>query len=457
MYVQMGKNLRLGKVGIFVLLVAGIFGALNYSDDISQFMPSGIFTPDDEGLVVGAFNVQVFGTTKAAKEDVMDVLGEIIRSYDLIAIQEVRDSSGTALPALLEEVNSDGSRYAYVASERLGRTVSKEQYAYFYNMDTVRLAGVPQTYPEPEGTDPFHREPFIVRFVGTEDPVSAVCAVIHTDPDEATEEINALPAVVDWCATAYPEEPDVIVMGDFNADGTYFDEESASPLRASMFHWLIGNECDTTTGDTVRTYDRIVITSSLDDEYTGTAGVFRYDDLFGVMSPLLTQVSDHYPVYAVFSTGDSGGSAFSGAGSFLSNLTVPLPGSSVTAVPTEPVSPLPCTGEVPTTAVQSWTVVITGVSPADEWVAIQNTGSGVVPQDMAGWVLTDDTGKNCYTFPEYSLAPGEMVTVYTGAGDEAPGSLYWGRVQDVWNNDGDVAYLYEPNGRLVSSYIVEAV
>jgi endonuclease/exonuclease/phosphatase family metal-dependent hydrolase len=420
-------------------------------------VPSGIFAPDDEGLVIGAFNVQVFGTTKAARGDVMDVLGEVVRSYDLIAIQEVRDRSGTALPALLEEVNSDGSRYAYVASERLGRTVSKEQYAYFYNMDAVRLVGAPQTYPEPEGTDPFHREPFIIRFAGTEDPVSAVCAVIHTDPDEATEEINALPAVVDWIATAYPEEPDVIVMGDFNADGTYFDEDSVSPLRAMGYHWLIGNECDTTTGDTVRTYDRIVITSSLDDEYTGTAGVFRYDDLFGVAPPLLTQVSDHYPVYAVFSTGDSEGSAFSGAESFLSNLTLPLPDSAAPADAKDPVSPLPGTGEEPTQDAIVWTVIITGVSPSDEWVAIQNTGTGGVPQDMSGWVITDETGKNRYTFPEYSLGSGEMVTVYTGAGDDMTGSLYWGRVQDVWNNDGDVAYLYEPGGLLVSSYNVEAV
>jgi len=270
-----------------------------------QFIPSGTGGPEYEGLVVGAFNVQVFGTTKAARGDVMDILGQTIRSYDLIAIQEIRDSSGTALPALLEEVNSDGSQYTYVASERLGRTVSKEQYAYFYNTETVKLLGAPQIYPEPEGTDPFHREPFIVWFEGTRDPVSAVCAVIHTDPDEATEEIDSLIDVVDWINRTYPSEPDVIVMGDFNADGRYFDEESECPLRAIDYTWLICNDCDTTTGDTVMTYDRIVITRSLDDEYTGTAGVFRYDDCFGVSSPLVTGVSDHYPVYAVFTTGDA--------------------------------------------------------------------------------------------------------------------------------------------------------
>ena len=429
MYVQMGKHSRLGKVGIFVVLVAGIFGALNYSEDIWQFVPSGTAGPDDEGLVVGAFNVQVFGTTKAARDDVMDILGKTIRSYDLIAIQEVRDSSGTALPALLTEVNSDGSQYAYVASERLGRTVSKEQYAYFYNMETVRLLGVPQTYPEPEGTDPFHREPFIVWFEGVQDPVSAVCAVIHTDPDEATEEIHSLPDVVDWINTAYPSEPDVVVMGDFNADGRYFDEESVCPLRASEYHWLIGNDCDTTTGDTEMTYDRIVITPSLEDEFTGTAGVFRYDDVFGVVSPLLTGVSDHYPVYAVFTSGDVTGPS--------------SPSPAATPAATESLAE---------ESVSAWNVTITGVSPADEWVTVQNTGTSSL--DMAGWVLTDDSGSNRYTFPRYSLGPGEMVTVYTGMGTPAIGALYWGRTQDVWNNKGDVAYLYEPDGQLVSSLCV---
>lgn len=434
MYVQMGKRSLVGKLGIFVLLVAGIFGALNYGDDIVRLMPAGNGGPDGEGLVVGAFNVQVFGTTKAAREDVMDVLGQTIRSYDLIAIQEVRDSSGTALPALLTEVNSDGSRYAYVASERLGRTVSKEQYAYFYNTDTVRLRGVPQTYPEPAGTDPFHREPFIVWFEGTQDPVSAVCAVVHTDPDEATEEIEALTDVVDWIYTAYPSEPDVIVMGDFNADGTYFDEESDIPLRAPGYRWLTGNDCDTTTGDTVWTYDRIVITESLADEYTGTSGVFRYDEWFGVSPPLLTAVSDHYPVYAVFTTGDAAQDEAA---------AVPL---SVTAAPSAPL---------PGEQVSASDVVITGVSPADEWVTIQNAGT--LSQNITGWMLVDDTGSNRYTFPRYQLAPGGLVTVYTGTGVPAEGVLYWGRTQDVWNNDGDTAYLCMSGGELVSSFTVDAV
>jgi len=46
----------------------------------------------------------------------LDVLADIIRTYDLIAIQEIRDASQTSLPALVNIVNADSSQYDYVVS-----------------------------------------------------------------------------------------------------------------------------------------------------------------------------------------------------------------------------------------------------------------------------------------------------------------------------------------------------
>jgi len=283
----------------FSLLVVAVFVILAFQQDVMVFIPASWGDGNDDGLKIGAFNVQVFGTTKTANGEVMDVLGQIIRSYDIIAIQEIRDSTGTALPALLEEVNSDGSLYAYVAGERLGRTVSKEQYAFFYDTQTCLLIGTPQTYPEPEG-DVFHREPYAAFFAGREGGFSAVLVTIHTDPDEAEEEIGALADVVPWAQDAFGGEEDVIVMGDFNADGSYFDEDTYPPLRASGYTWLITNDMDTTTGSTDCTYDRIVITDSLLDGYVGKKGVDRFDVTYGLDPTRTAAVSDHYPVYAVF-------------------------------------------------------------------------------------------------------------------------------------------------------------
>ena len=46
----------------------------------------------NETLQIGAFNIQVFGVTKASKPEVMDVLARIIHTYDIIAIQEIREN-----------------------------------------------------------------------------------------------------------------------------------------------------------------------------------------------------------------------------------------------------------------------------------------------------------------------------------------------------------------------------
>ncbi|HEX7576323.1 MAG TPA: hypothetical protein VF360_08085 [Candidatus Methanoperedens sp.] len=72
-------------------------------------------------IKLAAFNLQIFGTAKAGKPEVMNVLSKIIRNYDVIAVQEIRDESQTALPKLKVAVNSVGSpQYDYIVSEPAG-------------------------------------------------------------------------------------------------------------------------------------------------------------------------------------------------------------------------------------------------------------------------------------------------------------------------------------------------
>ena len=300
-----------------MLLITVSYGCIESFHTSSNFLPdatpypSPTPTPSDnldlggnqfsnETLRIGAFNIQVFGISKASKPEVMDVLADIIRTYDVIAIQEIRDASQTALPSLVDLVNADGSQYDYVVSERLGRTTSKEQYAYIFNTDTVEIINTPHTYPEPSNTDPFHREPYIASFKALGGNFDATFIVIHTDPDEATAEINGLGAVVSYAQGSYLDEQDFIVMGDLNADGAYFDEEGTSSLSGGEYYWVINDGVDTTTKSTEYTYDRIIITDSAVSDFTGDAGIYRFDIEYGLSEDETTAVSDHYPVYAEY-------------------------------------------------------------------------------------------------------------------------------------------------------------
>jgi len=50
----------------------------------------------------------------------------------------------------------------------------------------------------------------------------------------------------------------------------------------------------------------------------------------------------------------------------------------------------------------------------------------------------------------YTLGAGSTVTVYTKKGTNSATELYWGSSGPIWNNEGDTAYLFDNNGKLVS-------
>ena len=56
-------------------------------------------------------------------------------------------------------------------------------------------------------------------------------------------------------------------MGDLNADGSYFDEDSISDLDA--YYWVIDDSQDTTTMSTDYTYDRIILTLQVNQVCSG--------------------------------------------------------------------------------------------------------------------------------------------------------------------------------------------
>ncbi len=256
--------------------------------------------PEPELLSVGAFNVQIFGVTKMDKPDVPAVLVDIARRYDLLLVQEIRDKSETAIVELLDLINADqDDPFALLTSDRLGRTWSKEQYAFFYRPSKLTVL---DSYHYDDGVEPdedlFEREPIVVRF-GTTTGTDFAAVALHTDPDVAPAEMDFLADVLEDVAVRL-EEQDVILLGDFNAGCDYLRPDELSGLELyqdPLVDWWIGEEADTTTTSTYCPYDRILTHGDVSRlTVPGSGGVFLFDQAFA-LSPTLTQaVSDHYPV-----------------------------------------------------------------------------------------------------------------------------------------------------------------
>src|SRR5450759_2058289 len=106
------------------------------------------------------------------------------------------------------------------------------------------------------------------------------------------------------------------------------------------------------------------------------------------------------------------------------------------------------TGSITSSSTES-TVYVSNLNLKDEWVKVTNKGSS--PVSLTGWKIGDDGSKHTYTFPSYTLDSGSAVTVYTGKGTSTATELYWQLGSPIWNNDGDIAYLFENSGKLVST------
>jgi endonuclease/exonuclease/phosphatase family metal-dependent hydrolase len=260
-------------------------------------------TSETQTTKIAAFNIQIFGKTKSDKPEVMVVLTNIVREFDIVLIQEIRDATEQTIPNFIQQINqANGALYSYIESPRLGRTTSKEAYAYIYNTQTVQfIQGSDYVYND--NNDVFEREPYIATFkIGNFD---FTLAGIHTKPEDAYNEIGNLTTVISSIQTAKPNEKDIIVMGDFNADGSYYNEDDTSnPLKAPQYNWIITNNIDTTV-KTDNTYDRIIILdTTLNHEYdAGTAQAFHFDQAYGLNNQtFFEEISDHYPVFAQYKT-----------------------------------------------------------------------------------------------------------------------------------------------------------
>ena len=267
-------------------------------------LPSGhstpIDTPADQGVstvTLASFNIQSFGPTKMGNATVMAILVDVVRHFDIVAIQEIRSLDQTIVERFVQQINAHGAAYRYVLSPRLGRGSYQEQYAFIYN--TRRVALVPgSVYTVMDERDDFHREPMVATFYARTDqstrPFTFTLVNIHTDPDDVSAELSVLDDVVQGIRRLSPED-DVIVIGDLNAR----PERYGHLLHLPSVGWALRDGQATNTRRT-KSYDNLVFDQSQTVEFTGRAGVIDVESVYQLDRAAALKVSDHLPVWAEF-------------------------------------------------------------------------------------------------------------------------------------------------------------
>jgi endonuclease/exonuclease/phosphatase family metal-dependent hydrolase len=254
-------------------------------------------------LRIASFNIQVFGESKASKPQVMDILARIVRRFDIVAIQEVRAKDQSIIPQFVDLINQTGRQYDWAVSPRLGRTVSKEQYAFIFDRASVELDRN-ALYVIDDPDDLLHREPYVasfrVRGPPSEQAFTFKLVNIHTDPEEAKAELDVLDDVYYAVRDDLSNEDDVIILGDLNVN----DERLGELGRVPGIAWVVTRTPTNVLG--TEQYDNILFHSASTREFTGRGGVFDFLREYNLTQEQAEEVSDHLPVWAEFSLYEGG-------------------------------------------------------------------------------------------------------------------------------------------------------
>jgi endonuclease/exonuclease/phosphatase family metal-dependent hydrolase len=293
--------------------VSGLFSLAHASPNIGP-----------ETIKIATWNIQNFGKTKASKQGVMEIIAQNLRDYDIIAIQEISNLHEMQDPGCPRNENScpdnitDGAKHhancnliggaldyylnsAYSVNYEFifSPHIKDERYLFVYNPDKVEFLfaeimddpndSQPICDAAQENTGRMLRQPFKGNFRAGEFEFTLLTA--HTSPSKNAEELEGLEL---FFRDAESEgNKNIILLGDFNADCSYLRPSDNIALRGSRYIWAVEDSADTTVSNTDCAYDRFIFTKEVQDYYTGQ---------WGVVTDISLDVSDHYLVWAEFST-----------------------------------------------------------------------------------------------------------------------------------------------------------
>ncbi len=285
----------------------------------------------DRNLIIGTWNLRKFGAIHRSWEEnsgspkrnlrALAYIAEVVRHFDVIAIQEVlRDT--TAVRMLVDEFL--GNDWGLILSDvNAGVKGLGERLVYLYDRRRVQPSGLAGEIVLPPHKDlghqeQFDRSPYFVGFRANKERFALLTAHIRfgSGPADRRPEIVRFAQftaaeIRDRARFAGAEEANLIVLGDFNIEARRADDPLfAAFVAAGLMVPEALRDVRTNYAQTVKHYDQIAwFMGDLTLLTNGGAGVI---DLRGTVFRELTarqvtdRVSDHLPLWAEFVIDRSG-------------------------------------------------------------------------------------------------------------------------------------------------------
>jgi DNA uptake protein ComE-like DNA-binding protein/endonuclease/exonuclease/phosphatase family metal-dependent hydrolase len=249
---------------------------------------------DRKEFLLASWNIRNISNKKT--DENLKKIASLVAQFDFLSVQEVRD-----VEVMHRLKNILGPHWEVIISEQIGTEHHKERYAFMYRNTVISVVSKPELLVDT--CDVFVREPFIGYFkAGVFDFIVSTIHIVWGDSILGRRaEIEKLDGLLKSLQKVAGAEKDLIICGDFNMPPV--------DVCWGIDGWqaLIQPPQKTVVGDS-SLYDNIWISAEHTgkSEWKGSAGCIEFDKLMYEgprgKHDAINQVSDHRPVWALFST-----------------------------------------------------------------------------------------------------------------------------------------------------------
>ncbi|MGQ9576467.1 MAG: hypothetical protein ACUVUC_14235 [Thermoguttaceae bacterium] len=254
-------------------------------------------------LRIAAANFGPLDGVRLASQQVLGILAQVIRRFDVVALQDVRAQDQGPMVRLVEQVNAPGRRYDFAVPPSVGRGVVRQYGAVVFDTETVLIDRATIAAVD-ERSGQFCHPPLVVGFRASQPPEREAFTFslinVQTPSDRVEPELAALARLFRTVRDDGRGEDDILLVGTLGTDPEQFGPLADLPNLA----WAISGVPTTMRGG--RLVDNILFDRRATVEFTYRCGVLDLMREFHLSAREAAEISDHLPVWAEFSVFEGG-------------------------------------------------------------------------------------------------------------------------------------------------------
>lgn len=256
-----------------------------------------------DNLRIASWALDGLGPTKLSRDAAVTHMAEVIRRFDIVALQQVGVTERDILPRFVDRLNEGTSRYDFVIGSPTGPEDRPERMAFVFDTERVEVDRT-QTYEVADPDNALTYDPLVAWFRAAGPPVDRAWTFslvnIRVDLGRAREEVPKIPGLLRSVRDDGRGEDDVVLAGLFQSDAaTLVAAMGGTPVLVAVS----GHPTDVRGR---RQTSNLLVDRHRTTEFLGRGGAVDFLRLYNLAIDEAEAVTTQLPVYGEFTATEVG-------------------------------------------------------------------------------------------------------------------------------------------------------